>query len=494
MARTATSSLALASSAASQGEHWAAAALLREVLACGEILGQRWMEAIRIAERIGDDHGAVLTAERLHDETGRGPAEAFILAEALTQAGRASEAIELLVPLADSSRLSPDQCFKLTRMLMFAGRLDEAQVRARALLQTHGASPTLWERIAQTKRFSPGDPDLDRMRIVFDRGTIAKPAEVAAIATALAKACVDIGDDAAADRYLEAKAAANRARFPFDPRPYEYGAQDVMAWCQSGEEDDPTATVEGAGRPAFILGPMRSGTSLLDQIFSRHHEIRGGGELKHFWLAARDLGDCSSARIRAFEKQSRAAGPGPDPWQEFGRRYLSLADERFGQGARFTDKLLSNVYRVRAIRRALPGAHFVFISRNPVDVAWSCWRAQFDAESAWSNAPEDIALYLSCHRRIMKAWQLRYPAAITEVSYEKLASSPDREIPGALNACGLDDDPATREPQLSKRAVITMSYAQVRAPINTGSIDSAASFPLATRKLKSALESIGVSR
>ena len=410
-----------------------------------------------------------------------------MLAEALTQTGRAAEAVDLLVPLADGGRLSRDQNFKLTRMLLFTGRLDEAQSRARALLQTHGESPTLWERIAQTKRFDPGDPDLDRMRKVFDRGTPAQPAAMAAIATALAKAHIDLGDDVAAERYLEAKAAANRARFPFDPRPYEYGKLDVVAWCQSGEEDGSTVAWEGSGRPVFILGPMRSGTSLLDQIFSRHREIRGGGELKHFWLAARELEDCSSTRIRAIEEKSASVGAGPDPWREFGRRYLSLADERFGAGARFTDKLLSNVYRVRAIHRALPDAHFISIDRSPLDVAWSCWRAQFDAESAWSNSPEGIALYLACHGQIMKAWQSRYPAAMTEVSYEKLAASPDQEIPRVLQACGLADDPATREPQLSKRAVITMSYAQVRAPINTGSIDLAASFPLATRKLRSAL-------
>ena len=60
-----------------------------------------------------------------------------------------------------------------------------------------------------------------------------------------------------------------------------------------------------------------------------------------------------------------------------------------------------------------------------------------------------------------------------------------------LSGCGLSDDPATREPQLSQRAVITMSYAQVRAPIHTGSVDAAAAFPVSTRGIRAALERAG---
>jgi hypothetical protein len=465
---------------------------LRQALASDEKLGQQWVSAVKLAERIGDDHAAVLAAQRLCDDSGDGSAESFILAEAQTQAGRVEEAVALLIPLADNGKLSPDQNFKLTRMLMFAGRLNEAQERARNLLKSHADSPTLWERIALTKQFTMGDRDFIEMRKVFDHSSITRPAGRAAIATALAKASVDIGDDRAADLYLEARAAANRARFPFDPRPLELGVRDAVAWCESGREDAPASVADGSQRPIFILGPARSGTSLLDQIFSRHPEVQGGGELKHFWLAARELGDCSSARIDEFAERGKAANPQFDPWSEFGRRYLALADERFGIGSRFTDKLLSNVYRVRAIRRSLPDAPIISVSRNPLDVAWSCWRAQFDAESAWSNSPQTMALYIGSHRRMMEAWMRRYPTAIIGVRYENLVRSPDQEIARVLQGCGLSDDPATREPQFSKRACITMSFAQVRAPINAASINSAAAFPVSTRKLRAALDAAGV--
>ncbi len=492
MPESASLALELASQSVARGELWAAANHLRQALSSSDSLGGSWAAAVKLAVQIADDNAAVLAARRLYDESSKGPTEAFILAEALTHAAQPEEAADLLVPLADSGALSPDQHFKLTRMLMFAGRLDEAQARSRALLKSNSDSPTLWERIAQTKRFTQDDPDIGEMRKVFDRWTIARPAGHAAIATALAKACVDVGDDGAADQYLEARAAANRARFTFDHRPLAWGIRDIVTWCESGEQDAPASVTTGTERPIFILGPARSGTSLLDQIFSRHPDIKGGGELRHFWLASRDLGDCSTVSLRAFAERISSENPRFDPWSDIGRRYLSLADERFGTHARFTDKLLSNLYRVRAIRRCLPNAQFLYVSRNPLDVAWSCWRTQFDAESAWSTSPEATALYVATYQRAMRAWMKRYPGAIIEVSYERLTRDPDAEIPRMLDACGLTDDPATRQPELSKRPVITMSFAQAREPIHTRSVDAAASFPISTRRLRAALEAVGV--
>ena len=86
----------------------------------------------------------------------------------------------------------------------------------------------------------------------------------------------------------------------------------------------------------------------------------------------------------------------------------------------------------------------------------------------------------------------RYPESITEISYEELTRQPDTEVPRVLAACGLQDDAATRQPHLSQRSVITMSFAQVREPIHTRSVDAAAAFPVATRKLRAALQAVGL--
>ena len=487
MTQTATTALAGIRQAAAQGEIWPIVVHTRGALASPTPLGEEWRFVVDLAKGIGDEFGALGAARRLYNETPRTPATAFVLAENLTGAGHAREAVELLTPLEAAGELSANHRFRLTRMMMVAGKFDEAREGLRRLHETSGDSPILWERFAQVTTFVRGGEEIDRMRAMLAQLPESKTAERAALAWALAKAHIDLGDDAAADHYLELRAAANRAQHAFDTALLKESFDNIVLWCGS-RTDEKSGAVESSERATFILGPARSGTTLVDQIFSRHPAIKGGGELRHFWLATRPLGDYSAPQIDAYESAMSRQSPLMDPWSIMGQRYLALADERFGMGARFTDKLLSNVYRVRAIRRCLPMARFVYLNRNPVDVAWSCWRAQFDTQSSWNVSQEGVALYVTFYQRAMGAWAKRYPDHISEVSYEELVRNPERQIPKLLDAAGLADDERTRRPELSPRDVSTLSVAQVREPIHAAAVDTASSFPIATKKLRQAVE------
>lgn len=479
-----------ATSAADAGDAWASVLRLRELLAVPGPLGGLWAVAVRVAEGIGDEGGALAAARRLYGESPADREAAFLLASVMTEVGHADRAVDLLLPIADSGRLLPNQQFKLTRMLMFAGRIDEAQERARRLLVNAPASATLWERIAQTKTFCVGDTDIDTMRQLFERTPESRPAARSAIAAALGKAYVDVGDDAAAATALEARAAAQRRRFPFESGPWRRAALATLDAFRDLEQAREISVPVGATRPIFIIGPPRSGTSLVDQVFSRHSWINGGGELRAFALATRTLGTWSSADLQAW--LARTAAAGVDPWGEIGRRYSVLVQERFGEGAQFTDKLLSNVHRVGAIVRALPQAAIVHVERNALDVAWSCWRAQLDSDSAWSASPEGIACYLKYFTTAMRTWDELSPGRVARVAYEDLVRHPGEIIPTLLRACGLPEEPATLEPHRSSRPVATLSYAQVREPIHARRVNAARDFPLATRALVRALEREGL--
>lgn len=470
------------------GDLWAMVDHLRAALADPAPRGERWREASERAASAGDAHGALQAAQRFAREVPGDRDGAFLLASALTEAGRADEAVLVLAPHADNGALDSLQAFRFTRMLMFAGRIDEAQARARGLLAARPNSPALWERVAQTKRFTPGDGDIDAMRAVLARWGENQPEWRALIAGALAKAFVDLGDDRAADDMLEIRAAANRSRFAFHADALEAQVRDIELWCARAPEEKPAPDGDLSARAIFVIGPARSGTTLVDQIYSRHPLVRGGGEHRLFWLATRVLRDCSSAEIATYF----AGGRGRDPWREIGRRYLALADESFGSGAVFVDKLLSNHFRVRAIRQALPAATILSIERAPMDIAWSCWRAQFDAESAWAGSQEGIAAYIGAYRRIMAAWARRYGDRVAPVSYETLVRDPEPQTARLMALAGLSDHPDTRAPHLSNRPVMTLSFAEVRAPIHTKSIGAAEAFPIATRKLREALERAGL--
>jgi tetratricopeptide (TPR) repeat protein len=474
--------------AAQRGDGFAALDLVRQALAAPQALGGRWAVAVKLSAELYDDDAALSAARRLWSEAPRSTATAFILARALESTGRVADAIAVLEPAALAGRLSRPELFHLSRMLMYAGRLVDAESLARRLLRDEPGNPFYWERIAQLKRFTQADSDLDALRKIQRELATAHPRARAAAAWALAKAYVDIGDDAEAAVALEAAANSRRQLVTLDLESIEKSAHASLEALTTDELESSARGETDGSHVIFILGPQRSGTTILEQVLGQHPAIAGGGELKFLALMKHALGDFTRTPIAAYVERAHRERPGTDPWADIRKRYLALGDERFGAGASFTDKLLTNHLRLAVIRRAFNGARVIRCRRDPLDIAWSCWRAHFNDESAWNSSPAWIARHIAVYERVLDAWSKRYPDWFITVNYEDLVTRPETQIPNLLQACGLADDAATRSPHESTRAVLTSSFAQVREPINAGSVGAALRFPVASRALREALD------
>jgi len=484
--------LKLAAAAAQRGDGFAAIEILRGIIAAPPLLGEDWAAVATLCGQLDDDDAALAAARRLRAVIPSGVPTAFILARALEATGRVAEAVSVLEPAARAGQLNLSELFHLSRMLMFAGRLDQAGVLAKRLLQSEPGNPFLWERLAQIKQFTSGDPDLETLVKLQGELANAAPRPRASGAWALAKAYVDLGDDNAAAKMLGEAAAARRQVVKIDLESFAASAAASLQALPLEEITWPAVGKDHGSRVIFILGPQRSGTTLVEQILDRHPTITGGGEIKFLGLMRHLLGDFTRAPIGVFVERMNRVRPGHDPWEAVRRWYFALGDERFGTGARFTDKLLSNHLRLSVIVRAFPGARIIRCRRDPLDVAWSCWRAQFGEESWWNSDPAWIARHIAEYERLLDIWAKRIPGLFVEVDYERLVADPDTEIPKVLEACGLADDPATRRPQESNRAVMTSSFLQVRESIHAGQVDASRRFPRATRGLREALEAEGL--
>lgn len=487
-----TDDLEMARAAVQRGDGIAAIDILRGIIAKPPPIGERWADVVKLCGELLDDDAALSAARRLRAALpGDGPT-AFILARTLEATGRAAEAVSVLEPAARAGQLNLMELFNLSRMLMYAGKVDQARALAGRLLQHEPRNPFLWERIAQLKRFTAGDPDIAQLVRLQSELVNAPPRPRASGAWALAKAYVDIGDDSSAARMLDEAAAARRQVVRIDLESFARSAAASLQALPLEELNRDTSGGSEEPRVIFILGPQRSGTTLTEQILGRHPVIAGGGELKFLGLLKHALGDFTKKPIADFVERMHRERPGTDPWVEIRRRYFALADERFSAGARFTDKLLTNHLRLAVILRAFPGARIIRCRRDPLDVAWSCWRANFNEQSWWNSDPAWIARYLVEYERLLDAWAERIPNLFINVDYSRLVADPDAEIPRLLTACGLSDDPATRRPQESTRSVMTASFLQVREPIHTGRIGASHQFPIATRTLRDALEAEGL--
>ena len=222
--------------------------------------------------------------------------------------------------------------------------------------------------------------------------------------------------------------------------------------------------------PVFLVGFPRSGTTLLDQIFSGHSDIEVVEELPALAKAGNHL-------INAKKKslpQCLASLTGPEI-TVLREIYFGALEERgfaLKPGGVLIDKLPLNMVYTPFIRRLFPDAKFILALRHPCDAVLSCYLQPFALNEAmihFLGLERAARLYGLC----LTAWEEAVAGLGLEthiIRYENVVTGLKEEIAGALRFLGREwqegieafDDTARR------RAIKTPSAAQVTQKIYTG--------------------------
>jgi tetratricopeptide (TPR) repeat protein len=213
-------------------------------------------------------------------------------------------------------------------------------------------------------------------------------------------------------------------------------------------------------RPVFIVGMLRSGTSLVEQILASHHAVFGAGELT-FWSAA---------------WAAHAASPGNAEMSD--SLLCKLADDylrslrKLSEGAlRVVDKMPTNFPFLGLIHAALPQARIIHMRRNPLDTCLSIYMQQFETAVSYANDLDDLAHYYTEYLRLMDHWRSTLPATvILDVPYEGLVSDQEAWTRRMLEFIGLPWDPRCLEFHRTERTVLTASQWQVRQKLDASSV------------------------
>jgi len=212
--------------------------------------------------------------------------------------------------------------------------------------------------------------------------------------------------------------------------------------------------------PIFIVGMMRSGTTLVEQILSSHPQVTARGE-QPFWMKRGSEALRPGSRGIDGQKLSRLA-----------EQYLAVLRSLSPEARFLTDKMPDNYLALGLIHTAFPNARIIHTRRNPIDTCISIFTTPNRTSDPYANNRENIVFAYEQYLRLMDHWRKVIPAdRLFEVTYEQLVADREPLTRKMLEFIGLEWDEACLHPEDNERSVATPSVWQVRQPVYSTSVE-----------------------
>ena len=220
--------------------------------------------------------------------------------------------------------------------------------------------------------------------------------------------------------------------------------------------------------PIFVLGMMRSGTTLVEQILASHPKVHGAGELDYLRdNVASNFSKIDDAKFVDSVNQASASR-----FSSAGGEYIDLIRGHSDKARFITDKM-PNFEFIGMIKLMLPNAKVIHCCRDPRDTCLSIFKNYFTVDAHhYAYDLSDLGRYYNLYRDLMNHWHSVLPDFIYDIQYEDVVADQERQSRALLEYCGLEWDDACLEFHGTDRPVMTASAAQVRRPIFKDSVQS----------------------
>lgn len=372
------------------------------------------------------------------------------------------KAIELKPDLADAWH-------NRANALKDQGQLGEAISSYEEAVRIRPGFAEAHRSLCALKTFEAGDPQIEIMERLLAETALHESGRTE-ILFALAKAQEDLGEHDRCFEYLE---QGNRLRkqalkYSIDEDAGLFARIRELASTEIGVASvmEPVSVT-----PLFIVGMMRSGTSLVEQILASHSDVHGAGELET--MNQLILPGLSSVDIDAVR--------------------TGYLDGLSALGARekiITDKMPLNFRWIDIILAALPEARVIHVTRDPRAVCWSIFKHYFpDEGNAYAYDLQDLVEYYALYADLMSLWRERHADRIYDLSYEALTENQEQETRELLSFCDLEWQDQCLDFHETRRAVKTISATQVRRKMYQGSSEAWRNYERHLQPLIDGLES-----
>jgi tetratricopeptide (TPR) repeat protein len=322
-----------------------------------------------------------------------------------------------------------------------------------------GDSPEAWAGLSRVRPMTRQDSDwLDAARRILARPLT--PRKEACLRYAVGKYHDDIGEfDHAFDNFRRANELTKITRPAYDPRSMTQMVDRIVGTEDRAWLARTRRAPAGSERAVFIVGMLRSGTTLAEQILASHPDVLGAGELP-FWSSAAE-------EIRSAPDQAE----GDRRLEKLGFEYVRMLAAQAGGARRVVDKMPGNFLSLGLIHAALPAARVIHLRRHPLDTCLSIYFQHLEATLSYTNDLRDLAHFYSDYVRVMAHWHsILPPRVVLDVPYEALVQDPEGWSRKMIDHIGLRWDPRCLEFHATARTVITASKYQVRRPITKSAV------------------------
>ena len=391
------------------------------------------------------------------------PSALLLLASALVEDSRPAEAEDYL---NQAIKLDPkDAKAQALLGLRFQsmGRFEEANLQLRKSMEAVPKQGFAYFAYVHNNKISEKDLGMvDQMERLAAEGGLP-PRELDFLHYGLGRALESLGEyERAIKHYDDANRIAYEIKFGgkrFDRVSYAANFDRIIETFgkdrleRAGDYGDPSDL------PILIVGMMRSGTTLAEQILSSHPMVGAAGE-DRFWPM----------------NWQRALASTPNSIDTSGLRRLANAYLRrlklvVPNKPRVTDKMPANYEFLGTIHASLPNARIIHMRRNPVDTCFSIYTTPNRVPVDFAYDRENIVFAYEQYQRVMEHWRsVLPPERFIEVVYEELVSDGEASARKIVEFCGLEWNEACLHPERNDRSVVTPSLWQVRQPIYTSSI------------------------
>lgn len=232
-------------------------------------------------------------------------------------------------------------------------------------------------------------------------------------------------------------------------------------------------------KPIFVLGPFRSGTSLVEQILASHPAVAAAGELEALGAIEDDL-------LQRFGRHAKGMGSpaGRAALKTARSDYLEslrAAADDTGAGLEWVvDKHPLNLLRLPLIARMFPAAAVVTLVRHPLDVVLSITQQHFEDPPWWSLSVDDAAWMVDY---VYRQGRLSYPklqhGRSLLLKYEDLVAEPEVQMRALLAHLRLEWHPDCLSFHQRRATTRTASYAQVSEPLYRHAVARHRNYPQA---------------